>query len=41
MNGKGVAQVADDLSNPLVIIGDSHIQLFPFTRLLLSLIESV
>ena len=41
MNMRGVAQVFDDLGNPLVITGDSHIQLFPSTRLFLSLIQSV
>ena len=28
MNMKGVAQVFDDMGNPLVIPGDSHIPLF-------------
>jgi len=32
----GVAQVVDDMGNPLVIPGDSHIQLFISTRLSLS-----
>ena len=38
---EGVAQVIDGLGNPLVITGDSHIQLLISTRLFWSLIQSV
>ena len=38
---EGVAQVIDDMGNPLVSIGDSHVLLFISTWLFLSLIQSV
>jgi len=41
ISAQGVAQVVDDMGNPLAITGESHIQLFASTRLFLSLIQSV